>query len=181
MRSFVNLFAAAACVAAVAVWGCVSGLQSAKPADMADSTKEAKAPAQGDRPSPGAKPLPGDKDSLLAAPPTPDKALSSPSNVKPELVGSALKDKDEVTEAALLLAQNVPKVKHIKTCYARASGTWFLYLYVEKGKKLAEETYSWNGELHEWETHGHRKDVQIKQIEFYLRAELPDEKCFLIK
>lgn len=80
-----------------------------------------------------------------------------------------------------MFAQGQKDVKHVKTCYSKAYGGWHLLLYVQKGKKLNEDEYFWNGETKEWELSGRRKDLASQKMDILLKAELPDEKCFVLK
>ncbi len=57
---------------------------------------------------------------------------------------------------------------------------WYLLLYLEKGKKITLQQYSWNNRSKEWEVQG-QFDIPAKQLEGQLKAEVGDEKCFRLK
>lgn len=99
----------------------------------------------------------------------------------PAVQSSELGNKDEVSAAALAFAQGVPNAKHVKTCYSKVAGGWSLFLYVEKGKKFIEQEYAWNKQSREWEFYAARKNLPANKIDIYLKGELPDEKCFVLR
>jgi len=165
----------------VAVMGCVPGLRSAKPGSPSERVADTKAapPRAGSEKT--ADPSKKELDRLLAAPPPPDKVAASAGDrrllIKPSDLGSL----DEVRQAALTFAQGLKNVKHVKTCYSKASGGWFLALYVPGVKNTIEQEYSWNKDTKEWELSGTRRALPTKDLDIYLKSELPDEKCFLLK
>jgi hypothetical protein len=181
MKAGLSVLALLSFLCTALVVGCIPGLKSTKP----DSTPANAAAAKGaPGPSASAKtPAVPNKelDSLLATPPPPDRAPAGLGNKRSVIQPSDLQDKDEVSRAALVLAQGIKDVKHVKSCYSKASGGWFLLLYVQRGKKTSEQEYSWNKETKEWEIYAHRKDLPTEQLDIYLKSELPDEKCFLLR
>ena len=54
-------------------------------------------------------------------------------------------------------------------------------LYLQKGKKVSLDQYSWNKKSQEWEIVYHLKEIPQKQVEFHLKGEVGDEKCFVLK
>lgn len=165
----------------VLVMGCIPGLRSTKLGSPSETSADAKS-SPGPSASAKTPAVPNKElDSLLATPLPPDRAATGPGNKRPLIRPSDLSDKDEVSRAALVLAQGIKEVKHIKSCYSKASGGWFLLLYVQRGKKISEQEYSWNKETREWEIYAHRKDLPAQQLDIYLKSELPDEKCFLLR
>ncbi len=169
--------AALSLLAALLLLGCVPGLQSAKP------------PTQGEPPlapqgqsEPSKAPMALDQGADPAAPPPPPAYLPPPPPDRDRISeGSVdLRLKDEVNEAAMRFAREIPNVKHIKTCFSKLYGGWYLMLYVEKGKKISLEQFSWNGKSKEWEVAG-RFQVPAKQLDYHLKGEVADEKCFRLK
>lgn len=169
-----------ATIAASLILGCVPGLKSIKP-----FAGEDRATAVGDRgktkttesqtgrgtgkdTKPGLPPL----DYTPPPPPDDEKLSEKPID---------LHEQDEVNSAAREFAKNVSGVKHIKTCYSKLYGGWYLFLYVKKGKKISLHQYSWNEETKEWEISYHLKEVAAKELETHLKGEVHDEKCFVLK
>jgi len=90
--------------------------------------------------------------------------------------------KEEINRAALEFAGKLPNVKHVKTCYSNMYSEWNLYLYAQRGKKLSYQQYLWNKQLQQWEREPlYKKDLQANQLEFHVRGEVGDEKCFVLK
>ena len=92
-----------------------------------------------------------------------------------------LLQKEEINQAALKFAKEIPNVKYIKTCFSKIYGGWYLLLYVEKGKKISLQQYSWNEKSKEWDVVYQVKEVPASQLEYHLKGEVGDEKCFLLK
>ncbi len=151
----------------VVAMGCVPGFRSAKPAATQAQTQSPGQPGAG-------------VDALLKPlPPPPDYVASkekTSSGEMPELL-----EKEEINQAALKFAKEIPNVKYIKTCFSKIYGGWYLLLYVEKGKKISLQQYSWNGKSKEWDVVYQVKEVPANQLEYHLKGEVGDEKCFLLK
>lgn len=95
---------------------------------------------------------------------------------------SDLRLKDEVNRAALEFAEkNVRDVLHVKTCFSRVDGVWNMMLYVRKKKRVSVQQFIWNKETREWEPTKNAPDLAQEQVEFDLKGELSDEKCFVLK
>jgi hypothetical protein len=180
MKAALSLLAATLILVALLLLGCVPGLQSAKPSDQGEppsapqgQSEQAEAPkapmASGQGADPAATPPPP----AYLPPPPPDREKISEGAVD-------LRIRDEVNEAALRFAKEIPNVKHIKTCFSKLYGGWYLLLYLEKGKKISLQQYSWNGKSKEWEVQG-QFDIPAKQLQAQLKAEVGDEKCFRLK
>jgi len=176
-----RLLATACLISVILMVGCVPGLQTAKtntgPNPPADQGKAGQASAPGQPPG---KP-PFDKENLLATAPPPDSLGSAARTRMPEVQAADLVNKEEVSAAALAFAQGVPNAKHVKICYSKVAGGWSLFLYVEKGKKIIEQEYAWNRQNREWEFYAARKNLPANKMDIYLKGELPDEKCFVLK
>lgn len=165
----------------VAAVGCVPALRSAKPASPPDRVADTKA-----APAPGAPAKQADLqkkelDRLLAVPPPPDKRIAGLGDRKPLIKPSDFSGQDEIRQAALSFVQGQKNVKHAKTCFSKASGGWFLLTYVPGGKNTIEQEYAWNKDTKEWELSGSRRALPTKDLDTYLKSELPDEKCFTLK
>jgi len=151
-----------------AMSGCIPGLKSTKP--TAQETRVSGAGQAVDGQGPVVPPLP---------PPPPDfrdGAAATPGAESPEL-----RQKEEINQAALRFAREIPNVRHIKTCFSKVYGGWYLLLYIESGKKISLQQYSWNEKSQEWDVVYHVKEVPEKQLEHHLKAEVGDEKCFILK
>jgi hypothetical protein len=157
--------------------GCVSGLRSTKSTPPPGAVADAKgAPAASPK---GQDVRKKELERLLAVPPPPDKLTASNKGllIKP----SDLSGQDEVRRAALNFTQGLKNVKHVRVCYSKAYGGWFLLTYVPGGKKTVQQEYSWNKNTKEWELSGSQRAFPTKDLDSYLKTELPDEKCILLK
>ncbi len=178
-----------------ALVGCIANLKSRKP-DATEPKVAKKEPplvavrprdttldtGKGERdlpPPPGRESSPRRKDepsgpAYEPPPPPPDPGRGSRGAID-------LRKKEEVNAAAMDFAKNIKGVKHVKTCYSRLYGGWYLMLYVQKEKKVALQQYSWNESTKEWDVSYYLKEVPQNQIEYHLKSEIADEKCFLLK
>jgi len=180
MKAALSLLAATLILAALLLLGCVPGLQSAKaptqgepplgPQGQSEQAEPPKAPMASDQ---GADPAATPPPPAYLPPPPPDREKISEAVVD-------LRVKDEVNEAAMRFAKEIPNVKHIKTCYSKTYEGWYLFLYHQKGKKMVFDQFSWNAKSKEWEVAG-QFEVPAKQLDHHLKGEVADEKCFLLK
>jgi hypothetical protein len=166
-------------LAAAFIFGCVPGLRSVKPAgetDQAPATGgvEEQAPAAPEQAKSGVSEGAPSRPAPYKPPPPPEEAQST-------LGAIDLRLKDEVNEAALKFAKNVPGVDHVKTCYSKLYGGWYLFLYRKKGKKISLQQYSWNDKTKEWEIIYQLKELPADRLEYHLKGEVDDEKCFVLK
>ncbi|MFH0825418.1 MAG: hypothetical protein V2B18_21915 [Pseudomonadota bacterium] len=198
MRAIVSLLAALVIAAAVP-WtsGCVSGWKSAKPSDEASAPKAEKSDEE---PPPAVQPQDGpsaaekgeaevgrqrQSEDAKTARPRPEKPSYEPPQPpppeKPTKASLDLRQKEEVNDAALKFAKNVPGVKHIKTCYSKLYGGWYLLLYRDQDKKISLQQYAWNDSSKEWEIIYQLKELPAGNLEFHLKGEVADERCFILK
>lgn len=112
------------------------------------------------------------------APAPPASEPPSRSGKKKRSKSVNLPHKDEVNEAAVAFANNLVGVEHIKTCYSKQYGGWYLLLYIQKQKKWSIQQFSWNAETKEWE-YIYQKDLEPDQVEFHVKVEVSDETCFV--
>ncbi len=162
----------------LAMSGCMPSLQMSKPSSPEVSGSEAKNGPSAESPTGAAKPD-GTAEPQLPPPP-PD--YKPPSLSEGLLEGPPdLSWKDEINASALEFAKNIPNVKHVKTCYSKLYGPWYLILYIEKAKKISLQQYSWNAKSKEWEPSFQLKELPAKQLEYHLKGEVADEKCFVLK
>lgn len=92
-----------------------------------------------------------------------------------------LRQRAEVNQAALDFAKHLTRVKHIKTCWSKADGEWYLHIYVDEGKSVSMQQFIWKAKVKEWEPIFQMKEVPATQLDFHLKSELEGEKCFLLK
>jgi len=180
MKAALSLLAATLILAALLLLGCVPGLQSAKPPTQDEPPLAPQ--GQSEQAEPPKAPMASDQSADPAATPPPPAYLPPPPPDR-EKISEAVVDlrlKDEVNEAAMRFAKEIPNVKYIKTCFSKLYGGWYLMLYLEKGKKISLEQFSWNGKSKEWEVAG-RFQVPAKQLDYHLKGEVADEKCFRLK
>lgn len=182
MKQLLCVVLVAVIVAAAVLLGCVPGIKSAKTGTSPqESPAGSSTVSQSPGPS-GAAPVPGkDLGNVLPPPPPSYKPGEGSKGLVDRGDIPELRQKEEVNEAALKFAKEVPDVKHVKTCFSRVYGGWYLLLYIEKGKKISLQQYSWNPKSREWEVVYHIKEVPSNQLEFHLKGEVGDEKCFVLK
>lgn len=164
--------------------GCVSALKNTKapnePSAKEQATPSPEQPKQQEQAA--NKPSQEELKSLLATPPPPK--YNPPAGGGPKAAAESVVDpmeKDQVSQAALDFASHIKNVKHVKICYSKLYGGWYLMTYVSRGKKISLDQYSWNKKSQEWEIVYHLKEVPQKQLEFHLKGEVGDEKCFVLK
>lgn len=155
--------------------GCVPGLQTSKPSGGEGGPASAKEPGN----------VAGTTDKNVEGklpPPPPGYTPSSTGDKEARFEGPEdLSLREEINQSALDFAKNVSHVRHIKTCFSKLYGGWYLILYIEKGKRIALEQYSWNPKTREWEIVFSQKEVPREQLQFHLKGEVNDEKCFVLK
>lgn len=160
--------------------GCVSGLKSLKRASKNAGTSTETGPLAKPR-TYGNSAESGDKSPdgfppVYAPPPPP------PSEDSAARSAFDLRLKDEIEASALEFAKNFSNVQHVKICYSKLFGGWYLFLYISKGKKVSLQHYSWNPKTSEWEiSHNFKELIPKEQLKFHLRGELADEKCYILK
>jgi hypothetical protein len=168
-------------VVAALIFGCAPIFKSTKPADETDQAPKSVTSPERDK-----------KDELL--PDTGKKKEPSPISPRPKYepppppagkkapTGAIdLRKKEDINASALKFAKNIKGVKHVKTCYSKLYGGWYLLLYVEKKKRIALQQYVWNEKSKEWEVIYYRKEIPPDTLDFHLKGEVADEKCFLLK
>lgn len=169
MKLFFSLVAAS--LALVVAYGCVPGLKGSKNQPNTQEIKAQGPEGQGGPLSPNRQP---------AAGPQPQAPRPGPNTIAEGTSDFLLKD--EINRSALEFAgKSVPNLKHVKTCYSQVYGGWNLFVYVQRGKKISFHQYLWNKESQEWEPNFHQKDLPANQLEFHLKGEVGDEKCFVLK
>jgi hypothetical protein len=170
MQLFFRIVATA--LALVVLHACVPGLKTAKNAPNARDLGAQAAP-NSNNPS-----MPGN-------PGTAPDGKSSGGMGGPGESPLDFRLKDEITRSALEFAEkNVPNVKHAKVCFSQTFGGyggWYLIAYVQRGKKISFEQYSWNKAEQQWELVYRQKELPPNQLEFHLKGEVGDEKCFVLK
>jgi hypothetical protein len=180
MRSArVLLTAVILALAAAFILGCVPGIRSVKQAGETDQAPASSGVEEGAPAAPEqAKKSVGEGAPSQPAPYTPPPP---PDAAQGTLGAIDLRLKDEVNEAALNFAKNISGVEHIKTCYSKLYGGWYLFLYLKKGKKISLQQYSWNEKTKEWEIIYQLKELAADRLEYHLKGEVDDEKCFVLK
>lgn len=171
-------------LAALIALGCTFGSKAAKtdqPAADSQPKVQSSSPTQSLEKPHGAS----DEElkKLLEPPPTPQQLKSQQTQKsKPEgESGVDLIEKDEVNRLAMEFARLIPNVKHVKTCFSKLYGGWYMLLYIQKGKKVALDQYSWSPVTKEWEIIYRLKEIPAKQLESHVKGEVGDEKCFVLK
>jgi hypothetical protein len=178
MKMCLRLMAVALIAGAVAASGCATWLNSTRPSEKTSLAKK-----NGTASSEKEKPVESAKKSKTAKEPQrpPYTPPPPPDRDKGKREAIDLSQKEEINKAALKFAKNIQGVKHVKTCYSKLYGGWYLLLYVAKGKKISLQQYSWNEKNKEWEIIYHLKELPPEQLEFHLKGEVADERCFILK
>jgi hypothetical protein len=171
----------AAIVAAALISSCIPGLRSSRTAPEPSRP----APLR-----PGQAPL----DTAKALKPLEKPTADAPGTAQPDLKSSSLPDEEkvlagrpglhqrsEINQAALDFAQHHPHVKHVKTCFSKLYGGWYLILYVARGKNIDLQQFSWNDSSKEWEPVFRQKNLPKEQLDYHVKGEVGDEKCFILK
>ncbi len=184
MRYLFKFFGLLLALGAIISLGCSSGLKSAK-TDQATTDSQSKAQST-TAPQALEKPAGASDEELkklLEPPPTPHQLKSqlTPKTKGEGESGVDLIEKDEVNRLALEFAKLIPNVKHVKTCFSKLYGGWYMLLYIQKGKKVALDQYSWSPVTKEWEIIYRLKEIPAKQLEAHVKGEVGDEKCFVLK
>lgn len=183
MKSYRGLFIFFVPMALLILFGCVSVFKNTKAANQPTADQQAKTSSEQPKQDQTAKkPMDEELKKLLAPPPPPQ--YNPPPQDEPQASGETIIDpmeREQVSRSALDFATHMKNVKHVKICYSKLYGGWYLMLYVAKGKKTALDQYSWNKKSQEWEIVYHLKEIPQKQVEFHLKGEVGDEKCFVLK
>ena len=173
---------------AITIVACVPSIKSAKP--QADGKQASAEPREASGlKKPRLSGEGGDHGQRAAEGDDPGRPVSEPRYEPPpppdtssvEAGAIDLRLKEEVNTAALKFAKSVPGVKHVKTCYSKLYGGWYLLLYVQSGNKVSLQQYSWNDKTQEWEVIYYLKEIPEERLEHHLKGEVADEKCFILK
>ena len=170
-----------AVVASLAV-ACVPGLRSAKSVPAPGQAATKNQAQSGLVPVQGSQLTDKELDQRLPPPPPfykPPRSQDGTAPADESFVESGMKL--EIDEAALRFAKEIPNVQHVKTCFSKLYGGRYLLLYVKQGKKTLEHQYSWDAENKQWKVSLAPKEVPPNLLEFHLKGEVADEKCFLLK
>ncbi len=197
MKRLLAVFAVAMMFPFAAIPGCAPGIKATKPAAssaMAPGAETGERPEWGDKApgSKGAEDSAGEDQSGKTSPKEWEKTLPPPPpsyrNRESQEARRALPaspkelfEKEEINASALEFAKQIPNVKHVKTCFSKMFGGWYLHLYVTKGKKIALQHYSWNPVSKEWDVSMSVKELPIKSLEYHLKGEVGDEQCTVLK
>ncbi len=129
--------------------GCSGLFRSAKPTvDKAAKAQDSSKPAASDNVSSKAA------DQASAQTEEPKYNPPGPSDTDKLLQpGVDSKERAEVNQAALdyIHANNIRGLKHMKTCYSKLYGGWYMLIYTERGKKASMQNFGWNPKTKEWE------------------------------
>ncbi|MDQ7782463.1 MAG: hypothetical protein RDU20_06280 [Desulfomonilaceae bacterium] len=181
MKRLLAVFAVALVVLLAVISGCVPGMKAAKPSvdpEQVPGTQGAEVPESGAQPG---KLSPEELDKMLPPPPPSYKRDSPAGAPAPPASPRELNEKEEINASALEFAKGIPNVKHVKTCYSKMFGGWYLHLYVTKGKKIALQHYSWNPVSKEWDVSMAVKELPQDNLEYHLKGEVGDEQCTVLK
>jgi hypothetical protein len=196
MKRLLAVLAVALMLPLAAITGCAPGIKATKPsaspekapgAVMEEVSKLGPA-APGDKTTEDSavasqteKLSPEELEKMLPPPPPSYKRDSAEATRALPASPKELLEKEEINASALEFAKGIPNVKHVKTCFSRMFGGWYLHLYVAKGKKIALQHYSWNPVSREWDVSMAVKELPLENLEHHLRGEVGDEQCSVLK
>ncbi len=140
--------------------------------------KRAKDSAGGDQ---ARKLSPEELEKMLPPPPPSYKGESGEARRALPASPKELLEKEEINASALEFAKGIPNVKHVKTCFSKMFGGWYLHLYVTKGKKMTLQHYTWNTVTREWDVSMAVKELPLENLEYHLKGEVGDEQCTVLK
>ncbi|MFH1115932.1 MAG: hypothetical protein V1792_18630 [Pseudomonadota bacterium] len=146
--------------------------------DAAAGGKRAKEPAEEGAPR---KLSPEELEKMLPPPPPSLKGESGEGKRALPASPKELLEKEEINASALEFAKGIPNVKHVKTCFSKMFGGWYLHLYTPKGKKMGLLHYTWNSVTREWDVSMAVKDLPLENLEHHLKGEVGDEQCTVLK
>jgi len=172
-------------IVAALLLGCIPGLKAVKPSPGAGELSDLKKPRLSEDGTEARDETERSDRSQITTPPKYEPP-PPPSDHDGTSGAIDLRKKDEINAAALKFAKNaagknVGEVKHVKTCYSKLYGGWYLLLYVKKGKRIALHQYSWNEKSREWEPIFYLKELPPDRLDIHLKGEVADEKCFVLK
>lgn len=184
MRTTLVILFAGLWVGSAFLAGCVPFLKTVKPQQGEERAAQVKPGAESDMGTEKSdKPSALSQEELdkMLPPPPPDykPTTSSPAqSIDPVDSG----EKEAIKEAALKFAKEIPNVKHMKTCFSREFGGWYLILYTQKGKKFAVQHFAWNSRTLEFEPSApSRLLLSKKELEQQLDVSVKGETCSRLK
>lgn len=184
MRTSLIILFAGLWIGSALLTGCVPFLKTTKPQQgdervaRVESGKENGAGKEDStKPSTSA---PEELDKLLPPPPPDYKPGPSSPSQSVDVVDS--REKEDIKESALRFAKEFSNVKHMKTCFSKQFGGWYLILYTQKDKKFAVQHFAWNPRTQEFEPSApSRLLLTQKELEMQLDAPIKGETCFRLK
>jgi hypothetical protein len=100
---------------------------------------------------------------------------------QPTVDGPDPNEREEVNRAALEFAAEQRKVQHVKTCYSKIFGGWYMLIFMEDGKNVSMTNYSWDPKDKIWKTAAPAQKVTPDQVKFELEGDLAGEYCTKLK
>jgi hypothetical protein len=179
MKMLPKVLAATLAIAALCIEGCVPGFRAAKPLPELEENARSETATTTDAGAPQ-KPALGESEIGSAARAPQEKSRAVARRALPA-TPRELREKDEINQSALEFAKAIPDVQHVKTCFSRIFGGWYLHLYVKKGKNISLQHYTWNHTTREWEVSLAVKELPVGELERHLRSEVEDEMCTVLK
>jgi hypothetical protein len=181
MKSASRILIFAIIIAITLAGGCGTAQRHTKPSvDQVPGGKASIAAGDTSQNNPGVREKPGQGP---VPPPEPRYEPPAPTD-RDKLLGGGVdpREKAEVTDSALEFARkNVPTAKHIKVCFSKVYGGWYMLLFSQKGKKMSMDHWNWNSKTKEWEVLNQEKNLPPERVENELRGDLQGEKCFVLK
>lgn len=184
MRTTLVILFAGLVLGAVVLTGCVPFLKTVKPQQGEERAAQAKPGAENaaaaEKSGKTPTPSPEELEKLLPAPPPGYKA--TPSSPAQSLDAVDTREREEIKESALKFAKEIPNVKHMKTCFSKEFGGWYLIVYTQKGKKYSPQHFAWNPRTLEFEPSApSRLLLTQKELDMQLDVTIKGETCFRLK
>lgn len=181
MRTTLVILFAGLWVGAAFLNGCVPLLKLAKLQQGEERAAQVK-PGQETGAATEKQPLPPPEEIDKSLPPPPKDYRPSPSSPTQSIDAVDSREKEEIRESALRFAKEFQDVKHMKTCFSKEFGGWYLILYTQKGKKFSVQHFAWNSRTREFEPSApSRLLLTQKELEQQLDAPIGGETCFRLK
>lgn len=181
MKRLLTVLAVTVAIPLVGILGCAPGIKSTKSTSDADLESVDKTAEYSKETSEPRKLTQEDLEKMLPPPPPNYKRGSADGNQALPVGPREMLLREEINASALEFAKQVPNVEHVKTCFSKVFGGWYLHLYVKKGKKVSLQHYTWNAVTKEWDVSLTVEELPMENLEHHVKGEVGDEKCTVLK
>jgi hypothetical protein len=181
MKRLLTVLAVTVAILLAGILGCVPGIKSTKPTSDSDLKSVDKTAEYSSEETSKPKKLTQEDLEKMLPPPPPSYKKNGDGNKALPVGPKEMLLKEEINASALEFAKQIPGVIHVKTCFSKVFGGWYLHLYVKKGKKISLQHYTWNAVTKEWDVSLSVKELPLENLEHHVKGEVGDEKCTVLK